>query len=364
VKQLMKALPTAYQSGDTRRVKRMVGLLEFSRGEAPDQIASKQGVAVSTIYHWRKPLLSAGLTSVKAHWRGGGPAKLTGKPRQALSQWLKAGPQAAGDPTGCWSARWVQELIQGEFGVLYNPHDLAEVLKGLGFCYPQAGWVSFQLDEVKRWLWLTEVLPLFQRQAQAAGGWLRLGAEASLAQWGSLGYSWAPLGQPPTVPSRGQRRADPVFGLIDCFSRRRFFQGVEGQFKAASSIGFLRGVLDQTSQPLFRVQAGAQSHSAQAVGTCFAQYASRLTLTRLPSDWPDYNPIELLWRAVKRRTTPNVYFPDFPLLIHSVEDALVAFQTRPEYVKSRFTLYFEEMTQATQITAQLAASSRTFSERL
>lgn len=355
VKQLMKALHQAYKSGDTRMVKRIAALLEFSEGDSPSTIASKHGVGVATVYDWLKQLLSAGLSSLKPQWRGGRRRKLTGSQRQQLSQWLKAGPQAAGYPTGCWSALLVQDLIQREFGVLYNAHYLAEVLKTLGFSYQKARFISDHLDEVKRLLWLTQVFPDFKRQAQAAGGLLLFGDEASFAQWGTLGYSWAPTGQQPTVKTSGKRRAYKVFGLIEWFSGRLFFQGIEGKFNAASYIAFLRGVLDQTSQPLFLVQDGAKYHTAQAVRAFFAQHAARLTVTRLPSYSPDYNPIELLWRAVKRRTTHNVYFPDFHLLIHSVEDALVAFPTRPEYVQSLFTLYFEAMTRATRAAAQRAA---------
>jgi len=354
VKQLMKALHKAYTSGDSRMVKRIATLLDFSRGDDPSAIASKHGVAVSTVYDWLKQLLAEGLNSLKPQWRGGRPRKLTGSQRQQLSEWLQAGPQAAGYPSGCWSALLVQDLIQRAFGVLYNAHYLAEVLKGLGFSYQKARFVSDHLDEVKRLLWLTQVFPDFKRCAQAAGGWLLFGDEASFAQWGSLGYTWAAVGQQPTVTTSGKRRAYKVFGLIEFFSGRLFFQGIEGKFNAASYITFLQAVLHQTSQPLFLVQDGAKYHTAQAVRDFFAQHSQRLTVTRLPSYSPDYNPIEFLWRAVKRRTTHNVYFADFHRLVTSVEDALTYFQTRPDYVQSLFTLYLDAMAQPTTLDSLVA----------
>jgi transposase len=347
VKELMNALQKAYKSGDAAMVRRVAVLLDVSRGDRPDAIATKHGVSVASVYAWLKALLSEGLASLKPRWRGGRPRKLTASQRQQVSQWLKAGPQAAGYPCGCWSALLVQDLIQREFGVLYNAHYLCQLLKTLGFSYQKARFVSDHLDEVKRLVWLTQVFPEFKRQAQAAGGLLLFGDEASFAQWGSLAYTWAPVGQQPAVPTSGKRRGYKVFGLIEFFSGWLFYQGIEGRFNAASYILFLTALLHRTTQPLFLVQDGAKYHTAHAVQLFFAAHRDRLTAVRLPSYSPDYNPIEFLWRAIKRRTTHNVYFPEFTRLVTSVEDALAYLQTQPEYVKSLFTLYLDEMAQST-----------------
>jgi transposase len=349
VKQLLEALRKAYKSGDTGMVKRIAALLDFSRGDGVSAIAHKHGVGVSTIYDWLKQLLADGVSSLQPQWRGGRPRKLTGRQRRQLCQWLQAGPQAAGYPCGCWSALWVQDLIQRAFGVLYNAHYLCELLKNLGFSYQKARFVSDHLDEMKRLVWLTQVFPDFKRQAQAAGGLLLFGDEASFAQWGSLGYTWATIGQQPTVPTSGRRRAYKVFGLIEFFTGRLFIQGITGKFNAASYTTFLQSVLAQTSQPLFLVHDGAKYHTAQAARDFFAQHRLRLTVTRLPSYSPDYNPIEFLWRAVKRRTTHNVYFADFAHLVGSVEQTLAYFQTRPDYVQSLFSRYLDDMAHPSQL---------------
>ena len=102
-------------------------------------------------------------------------------------------------------------------------------------------------------------------------------------------------------------------------------------------------ILSQTSQPLFLVQDGAPYHRAAKVKAFFAQHAQRLTVTQLPSYSPDYNPIEFLWRATKRQATHNHYFPDFADLVQSVETTLSELATRPDYVRSLFTLYLKQL---------------------
>jgi transposase len=354
VKDLMQALQKAYKSGDAGMARRIAVLLDFSRGDQPERIAAKHGVAVSSIYAWLKTLLAEGVASLKPQWRGGRPRKLTRHQRQQLCAWLQAGPQAAGYPCGCWSALLVQDLIQREFGVLYNAHYLCDLLKQMGFSYQKAHFVSDHLDEVKRLLWLTQVFPEFKRQAQEADGLLLFGDEASFAQWGSLAYTWAPVGQQPAVPTSGKRRGYKVFGLIEFFSGWLFYQAIEGRFNAASYIAFLTDLLHQTTQPLFLVQDGARYHTARAVQQFFAAHADRFSVIRLPSYSPDYNPIEFLWRAIKCRTTHNVYFPEFAHLVASVDDALAFFQSQPAYVKSLFSRYLDEMAHSA-LSAQLAA---------
>jgi hypothetical protein len=71
-----------------------------------------------------------------------------------------------------------------------------------------------------------------------------------------------------------------------------------------------------------------------------------LHVTQLPSYSPDYNPIEFLWRATKRTATHNRYFPAFPDLITSVEQALATLSRQPERVKGLFGLYLHEMVEA------------------
>jgi len=354
VKQMTQALQKAYRSGDAKMIRRIVILLDFNRGDSPDTIANKHGISVSSVYVWLKQLLLDGVASLRPRWKGGRPSKLSKSEKKRLCELVEAGPQAAGYRCGCWSGVLIQDLIWQEFGVLYNAHYVCDLLKTLGFSYQKARFVSDHLDATKRLLWMKQTFPQLKRQAQAAGAYLLFGDEASFAQWGSLSYTWAPIGQQPTVPTSGKRQGYKVFGLIELFSGRLFYQGIEGKFNSDSYIAFLKQVLKQTSQPLFLVQDGARYHTSKLTRQFFAHHAKRLTVTQLPSYSPDYNPIEFLWRALKRRTTHNVYFPAFADLIHSVEEGLAYFQTQTDYVKSLFTIYLDDMATASDASALAA----------
>jgi transposase len=213
----------------------------------------------------------------------------------------------------------------------------------LGFSFQKARFVSDHLDAVQRAAWLAYTWPAWRAQAAAAGGLLLFGDEASFAQWGSLGYTWARIGQQPVVRTTGRRKAYKVFGLIEFFSGRLFDQGIAGKLNGPSYSAFLTGVLAQTTEPLFLVQDGAPDHRAAPVKAFFEEHRARLHVTHRPSYSPDYNPIEFLWRATKRTATHNRYFPAFPDLIASVEEALAALSRQPERVKALFGLYLDDL---------------------
>ena len=68
-----------------------------------------------------------------------------------------------------------------------------------------------------------------------------------------------------------------------------------------------------------------------------------MSVYQLPSYSPDYNPIEHLWKNMKRRTTHNRYFPEFALLCASVEEGLAYFQAHPAEVKQLMGTYLDHM---------------------
>jgi transposase len=342
-KQLEATLRQAFKAGELPMVKRVTALLGIARGERVEAVATGVGVSPSTVYAWLRALLLEGVAGLRVRWRGGRPAKLTKTQRRQLAEIIAAGPEAAGFPTGCWHALLIQRVIEREFRVSYNVHYLAALLHSLGFSFQKARFVSDHLDEVARATWLAYTFPGWRAQAAAAGGLLLFGDEASFAQWGSLGYTWAPVGRQPVVKTTGRRKAYKVFGLIEYFSGRLFYRGLDGRFNGPSYIAFLTWVLEQTRAPLFLVQDGAPYHRAAPVKAFFAQHSARLHVTHLPSYSPDYNPIEFLWRATKRTATHNRYFPDFADLIASVEDALAAFSRQPERVKALFGVYLDRM---------------------
>jgi transposase len=71
----------------------------------------------------------------------------------------------------------------------------------------------------------------------------------------------------------------------------------------------------------------------------------------LPSYSPDHNPIEYLWRKVKKEATHNKCFEAFEHLVHSVDKTLAAFTERAQEVLNLFGCYCAELGLTTKAAA-------------
>ncbi len=352
VNTLQQHLHQAYAIGDLRVLRRISCLLEFGTDNLSlTAILAKWGIARSTFYTWLSDFVSNELDSLVYHYHGGRPARLTATQKKQLCAWLDAGPHAAGFDSAFWSALLIQELFRRQFGVLYNRNYVCELLHNLGYSFQKARFVSDHLDEERRRCWRSQEWPAILRAAQARGALILFGDEVSFPQWGSLSYTWARIGQTPPIKTSGKRKGYKVFGLIEFFSGRLFYQGIEGKFNAETYQTFLRSVLAQTQEHVFLIQDGARYHTAKATQSFFTTQQARLTVFQLPSYSPDYNPIEYLWRKTKRLATHNQYFAEFVQLIESVEQALAKFTQSASDVLTLFRFYCDETGMPREFTA-------------
>jgi transposase len=347
VKLLIQHLKAAYDAGALRSVRRISVLLGLAKGESVTEVAKTFSVSRQAVYEWLKDFLLRGVESVTYSRPTGRKPKLTKTQKRRLVELVEAGPLAAGYLSHCWTSLLIQQLILREFGVLYNRHYVCELLHNLGFSYQKAKFVSDHLDEEGRRKWLTETWPQILQQANEKEAMILFQDEVSFAQWGSLSYTWALVGQQPVVKTCGKRKGYKVFGAIDFFSGRFYYQSLtEGRFNSERYQDFLRQILDHTTQHVILIQDGARYHTSKATRAFFEAHAARLTVFQLPSYSPDYNPIEFLWKNVKRRSTHNQYFPEFESLVASVDEGLAHFAAQRQAIKNlmgRYVVTFADL---------------------
>jgi transposase len=341
--EVIARLQQAYGRGQVRLVRRIHALMAVIEGKAIDEVAALFELGEQTVRDYVNAFLRKGMASLAYRKPPGRPPKLTKTERKELAALIEAGPEAAGYMSGCWSSVLIQDLIWMRFGVEYHPHYLCELLEQLGFSFQKARFTSDHLNEAARQAWQEETWPAILRLAQEKEALILFGDEASFAQWGSLSYTWAPKGKQPIVKTCGKRKSYKVLGLIDFCSGHLFWQSQTGRFNTDSYQAFLSSVLHQTQQHIILIQDGARYHTSQPMQAFFAAYADRLTKFQLPSYSPDFNPIEFLWKKVKKQATHLKYFPSFDDLTAAVDRALQHFVDLPHEILSLMGRYCESL---------------------
>jgi transposase len=153
VKMLIRHLKQAYDAGNLRLVRHISALFDLARSASIAQAAETHSIMRQTVYNWFKAFLVEGENSLVYRRPTGRKPHLTKTQRKRLVELVTAGPQAAGFSTGCWTSLLIQQLIQREFGVLYNRYYVCELLRTLGFSVQKAWFVSDHLDEEARQCW-------------------------------------------------------------------------------------------------------------------------------------------------------------------------------------------------------------------
>lgn len=339
VQQIERSRQHASHMGDLHLFKKSTAIHEIINQSPYDEIADLLSISVDTIRIWINRFLAEGVGFLKrAKGKKGRPAKLTKNQKRELYQIIEAGPEASGYLGGCWRSPMIQHLINKVFGVFYSVKYICELLKGMGLTFQKASFESAFLDEEKRREWIEKKWPEILRKSRELNSWIMFGDEASFPMWGSLTYTWAPKGKQPKVRTAGQRKGYKVFGAIEYWSGKFYYQAIEEKFSSETYIEFLQMILSNTKKKIILVQDGAPYHKSAAVSD-FIENCKRLTVYQLPSYSPDYNPIEKLWKKVKQHGVHLKYFASFEALKTAVDAMLEVMENAQNEILVLFGFY-------------------------
>jgi transposase len=309
-------------------------LLRIHHGHAFGDIAQGLHIGLRTVYHWLDLFIRRRFAWLCGHhFAGRGrKAKLSTEQHQRLYELIDRGPLEAGFTCGVWTSSMIAVLIEGEFGVTYNPRYRCRLRHQIGITYQQAAFVSAKVDDeehqAKRRRWERQTWPLILKRARQLKAVILFGDEVSFAQWGSLCRTWAPRGKQPLIPTSGKRKGMKVFGVIEVEHGDFLYMECEGSFNGDADVGFLDYVISAYECPVILIEDGASYHGGAVVKAFKAEMAEQglLFVERLPSYSPDKNPIEKLWKNTKKEATHCRYFETFedlrPAVLGAFEEYL------------------------------------------
>ncbi len=154
-----------------------------------------------------------------------------------------------------------------------------------------------------------------------------------------MNYTWSKKGKTPIVKTSGVIKGYKVFGLIEYFTGKFFYQTQEESLHSDAYIHFLKRVLEKTNKHLHLIQDGSSYHTSKKTKEFFKDHSNRITVYQLPSYSPDYNPIAMLWKKIKVKGVHMHYFPTFDSLKNKVLSMLDVFQKECQEILSLFGFY-------------------------
>lgn len=333
-------LEKASECGDFVLYQRAQGLLlVFQAGMNFNDAAKYLKSVAESVRRWVCEFMEFGLSSLKVKIYPGRQPKLSKTQCRNLKAIISGSPAAFGYACGCWNAAIICDLISRLYKIKFSVKYLPELLRRIGLSYQKAKFASAKADKEKRTVWKTETWPKILKEAKKKNAMILFGDEASFALWGSLGYTWSPKGKQPLVFTNGNRKNVKVFGMIDYFSGKFIHQMIDGKLNGESYLKFLRKVLREASENVILIQDGAPYHRSKAVKNFIQENASRLSVYQLPSYSPDFNPIECVWRKVKRAAIHNVYFESFEDLVATVRAQMKKIKADPKAILGLMGVY-------------------------
>lgn len=249
--------------GSTRKlkeIKRCLAILAVYEDKSFSEVATTLQVSSESVRQWFNKFMTDGIVGITGKPITGRPSKLTEKQRMQLSELILQGPEASGFPGACWRTPMIKFLIEKNFNVSYSAKYLSELLNDMGFSYQKATFIAANRNEKHRREWLKKTWPEILKLSKKKNAHVLFGDEASFPQWGTLNYTWAPIGEQPIVQTCGSRKSYKVFGLIDYFTGRFYSKGTEEKLNSDSYMEFLMEVLSKTRKHIILIQEIGRAH--------------------------------------------------------------------------------------------------------
>lgn len=332
-KAILARMHKAGENGDFKVYQKCSALiLIFADGLGLLAVAERLGRSYEYVRSTIASFLLEGMRSLKIKRPIGRQPKLSKTQCLELCEMVNGLPSDFGYSGGCWNAAMIADLIRQRFGVQFSVKYLPELLRRIGLSYRKANFIAAKACPEKRDVWINKTWPKLERKAKRNKEKIYFGDESSFALWGSLAYTWGKRGGQKLIPTNGNRKAAKIFGMIEYFSGKLVSKVVDERLNGESYVAYLKLLLKSTRGKINIVQDGAPYHRAKIVKAFFEKRKDRIEAYQLPSYSPDFNPIECLWRKIKRGYTHNVFFECFEDLVSTIENALDSLATDPKSI--------------------------------
>lgn len=251
-----------------------------------EKACKRMCISKQTGYNWLNQWNEQGYEGINPNFGGGRPPKLTRKQKEQLKEKLKS--------KGAWLTPEVRALIRKEFDVVYSNRQVSRILREFKMHYAKPYAHDYRRPENAEELF-TESLDVAvgKVQGECIIGFLD---QAAPQTRDNKQRFWS-FGKPQIVKNTSRYRAN-TFGFYPINGKEvvEFMEHSTAEYVCA----FLRLIRDKNPKKhIILILDNARAHIAQKT-RAFAE-SLRISLVFLPPYSPDLNPIELIWKSIRRK---------------------------------------------------------------
>jgi transposase len=303
-------------------------ILQLAQGMHPVQVAHNLACAPCTVYRTRKLYLRDGLAGLKPRLIPGRPCKLTNAQIQQLDATLAQEPRALAQHFSNWSARALGQVL----GLSVHAVTVLRHLWRLGWRWRRPRHYLRSPDP--RYAAKARYVRRLRQQARRGQIQLYFSDEMDVALLPTLSGRWMRIGQQTQVLTPGQNAKQYVFGAVN-YRTGAFVWSLVTHKDHLAFLDCLKQLAARHAtdrRPIVVVADNFRIHKALAVQAWLRFQRPRLRVYFLPTYAPQLNPIERVWRHVRRNVTHNYFFGTMPALVKAVTAFLAELANSPQVI--------------------------------
>jgi transposase len=321
------------QTADADLRSRCQMILLSAQGHTTVQIAEFTFFDQDTVLFWFDRYEAEGLSGLYDRPRSGRPPKMTGSSRDDLRQAADQDPREMGYPFSVWTCHDLARHLAERGHPQVAAETIRRHLRALGFriVRPVLSVSSPDPD------YDAKVARLEELTAQARRGEIILlyEDEVDLNLLPGIIGCWTRRGQQRRVPTPGQNQKCYGFGAVNILTGQ--ITRLIGERKNSDHFcALVEHVIQQycsgerwAGPKVVLVVDNYIIHRSKKTHGVLAGYADRLAVEALPTYSPKLNPVELLWKYLRRKVTHNHLFESMSKLIEAVEAFFLRLDSHP-----------------------------------
>lgn len=270
-------------------------ILLSDRGYSAPKIAELHDVTDPMVYKWMDRFDEEGPSGLYDRNREGRPPKIDEEAEAEIEKLLESDPTEHGENATRWTTPRIAEHLRKKQGIDVHPDTVRDALKRLEYSWtrprrqlPSPADREEQMARVR------------ERIASASEERTVLFVdETELKRFPPLRRMWQPVGEqrPVWVPDANDDFA--LYGALDVGSGRTFTRAFEKE-RSDYTIQFLELLKARTTGKVLLIWDRATWHTSGQV-EAFLDKISRIDTHLLPPRSPQANPVEDLWRELKKQ---------------------------------------------------------------